>query len=213
MRNKRFRLIVAIFVIFYLAGCTTSKDSTRYYLLSPISLTDLPNQHLKQSEKKQTISLRLNRFPAYLNRPQIVTHHSANRLELAEYDRWAEPLKDNFSRVLTQDIGRLLPGHKILQLPQRLTPLAVDYQIELDIIRFDIDEFNKGRLIAQWTIRQPNNSGAFIAKVSDITITVENSGYDNKVSTLNTAIFQLSEKMTQALQWINDSSTLNETSQ
>ena len=195
-----FRSAIVILVAFHLAGCATSKDTTRYYLLSPVSPTNLPDPHKEESGMRQTISLRLNQFPAYLDRPQIVTHQSANQLKLAEYDRWAEPLGDNFSRVLARNIGGLMPGSKVLQLPQRQSPQRIDYQIELDIIRFDIDEFNKGRLIAQWTIRQSNDIGSFVTKMSDIAIATENAGYDSKVSTLNTAIFRLSEEMAQAFQ-------------
>lgn len=210
--SKSFGSAIVILVAFHLAGCATSKNTTRYYLLSPISPSDLPDPNKEESEKSQTISLRLTQFPAYLDRPQIVTHQSANQLKLAEYDRWAEPLRDNFSRVLTRNIGGLTPGSKVLQLPQRQSPQRIDYQIELDIIRFDIDEFNKGRLIAQWTIRRTNDSSDFITKMSDIAIVMDNAGYDSKVSTLNTAIFRLSEEMAQAFQRINYSPS-NEKSQ
>ena len=48
------------------------------------------------------------KIPEYLNQPKIVTRKGPNELTLAEFDRWAERLKDNLTRVLAKNLSNLL---------------------------------------------------------------------------------------------------------
>ena len=77
---------------------------------SPFSLMPLPQ--VEQSQEHGTgetnnmfIGIGPIRFPAYLDREQIVTRTAQNRLDISENDRWAEPLEENFTRVLSQNLG------------------------------------------------------------------------------------------------------------
>lgn len=41
----------------------------------------------------------------YLDRPQMVVRQGEHRLDYLEFDRWAEPLDENFADVLVREFG------------------------------------------------------------------------------------------------------------
>ena len=59
-----------------------------------------------------------------------------NQLALGEFDRWAEPLQDNFARVLAENLARLIPTDQVLlhAWPRSAT---LDYQVTVDVLHFD----------------------------------------------------------------------------
>ena len=108
---KGFCISVACVFVLSLLGCGTSQPSHFYLLraLSPASASDL-------SETKQSslsIGLGPVTFPEYLNRPQIVTKAGAHEVELAEFHKWAEPLKENVVNVLQENLSGLLSTDRI----------------------------------------------------------------------------------------------------
>ena len=84
-------------------------------------------------------------LPPYLDRPQLVTR-AGNRAVLAEFDSWPSCL-GMFARSSrrTQPLGT----DDVLTLPQRRA-LALDYQVEVDVTRFDVDTGGNAVLDARW---------------------------------------------------------------
>jgi uncharacterized protein len=90
-------------------------------------------------------------LPDYLDRPQIVTRASGNRMMLAAFDAWVEPMDGMFTRVLVENLSSLLATDNVVPLPQRrATPL--DYQVEVDVTRFDADLSGRAVLDARWKV-------------------------------------------------------------
>jgi len=90
-------------------------------------------------------------LPKYLDRPQIVTRASRNQLALGEFDRWAEPLRDNISRVLAENLARLIPtDHLLLQAWPR--SVTLDYQVTVEVLQFDGWLGGESTLLARWSI-------------------------------------------------------------
>ena len=57
------------------------------------------------------------KFPGYLDRQEIVVRSAQNRLMFLSTDRWAEPLQENFSRVLSENLALLLDTDLIIIYP------------------------------------------------------------------------------------------------
>ena len=94
----------AILAAALLAGCVGTSAPARFFLLTP--LADAP----ERAESPETVVRLANvELPRYLATPEIVVRENANELHLAKYDRWGEPLQDNFSRVLAKNLTILLP--------------------------------------------------------------------------------------------------------
>ena len=74
-----------------------------------------------------------------------------NRLELSNQDRWAEPLDNNFKQVIAQDLTQLLGTHAITFFPWPGTT-RVDYQVRIDVYRFETDSAANAQLVAHWQV-------------------------------------------------------------
>ena len=91
-------------------------------------------------------------FPDYLKRLPVVTRVAPNRIELSDERRWAEPLDKNFVRVLSENLAVLLDTQRIEKYPWPLRT-NVDYQVEIDVQRFETTSDGQTQLIANWFIR------------------------------------------------------------
>jgi uncharacterized lipoprotein YmbA len=90
-------------------------------------------------------------IPDYLDRPQIITRTNRNELHLSEYNRWAEPLAENFTRTLASNLSAILATDKIHTYPWD-TPEAVDYQVLVNVSRFDAEPGGSAVLKARWSL-------------------------------------------------------------
>jgi uncharacterized protein len=130
------------------AGCAESQP-TRFYTLS--SLTAAPGETPPQALPDLAVGVEPVILPPYLDRTQLVTRAGSNRVVLADLDSWAEPLDGLFTRVLAENLANVLGTDDVLLLPQRrLMPL--DYQVEVDVTRFDIDTNGNAVLDARWWV-------------------------------------------------------------
>jgi uncharacterized protein len=90
-------------------------------------------------------------LPEYLNRPQLVTRDGSNRVRLADFDSWIEPVQGLFARTLVENLSALLGTDDVLLLPQR-RPVRPDYQVEVEVARFDVDTSGNAVLDARWWV-------------------------------------------------------------
>ncbi|MGK0172668.1 MAG: putative lipoprotein YmbA, partial [Gammaproteobacteria bacterium] len=109
--SLRGGLVVAV-VAGFLASCANTTPS-RYYILAPVIQPVSPVQ-LVQHAQGPLVRVGPISVPPYLDRPNIVTRRGANGIELAQLDSWAEPLKDNITRVLVDNLSALSPGRRIV---------------------------------------------------------------------------------------------------
>jgi uncharacterized protein len=143
-RMMRIRLHLAATLLLLLAGCES--PPTEFYTLSNMQLP--PDS---SSTPQTVVGVGPVTLPDYLDRPQIVTRASGNRMMLAAFDAWVEPMDGMFSRVLVENLSSLLATDNVVLLPQRrLTPL--DYQVEVDVTRFDADATGRAVLDARWKV-------------------------------------------------------------
>ena len=180
----------------YLAGCASSAPS-RFYVLSPLVSSKAESQALKD-EGCIAIGIGPVELPAYLDRPQIVTRVSENELNLAEFDKWAEPLKDNFSRVLVENLSTLLCADTISIFPWK-GPTPIDYQVEVTVIRMDGNVGGNASLVARWAIFRENDRKMLLTRQSSFSRLLSSEGYKALVSAQSRAIADLSREIAEAI--------------
>ena len=87
----------------------------------------------------------------YLDRPQIIVRDSAYKVTLSTFDNWAGPLDTGLPTVLVGNLAALLPQDDVVMVPQPfVTPL--DYQVRINVSRFDIDGAGNAVTEAQWQV-------------------------------------------------------------
>ena len=130
-------------------GCAS--HPSRFYLLSALPNTEAAASPGTSGQQGPTIGVGPVTLPRYVDRPQIVTRTSPYEIKLAEFDRWAEALDTNFSRVLAENLSLLLPTARVVISPwPRATP--IDYQITVDVTHFLSQVGGDSLLIADWTL-------------------------------------------------------------
>jgi uncharacterized lipoprotein YmbA len=96
-------------------GYTTTPPA-RFYVLSALPGGEAASP-VAAAERGLAIGIGPVTFPKYLDRPQIVTSTSPYALNMAEFDRWAEPLESNFVRVLAENLALLIPMARFVVAP------------------------------------------------------------------------------------------------
>lgn len=137
-------------------------------------------------------------LPAYLNRSQIVTRTTENELNLAEYHRWAEPIKENIARVLMERLSILLDTNQIAIYPWRTSSRSA-YQITIDVTRFDAGPDNHVYLNVFWTIYGENGREALTIKKSNFSIQVESKDYSSIVAAQNRVLIEFCSELAVSL--------------
>ncbi|MDQ2993404.1 MAG: PqiC family protein [Pseudomonadota bacterium] len=141
-----FRSLFILFFMTVLTGC--SSTPSQFYVLTEIPPYQVRPLAINESS---TIGLGPIEFPKYLDQPQIVIRKTQNKLDMNEFHRWAEPLDENTRRVLRNNLSNLLKSSRVVMYPWRHSD-KVDYQIRVDITRFDSDECGNVILMARWQI-------------------------------------------------------------
>jgi uncharacterized lipoprotein YmbA len=139
------RRVLAAALLLVVAGCSQSPP-TEFYTLSGMQLPPGGS-----SARKTVIGVGPVTLPDYLDRPQIVTRASGNRVILASFHSWVEPVDGMFTRVLVGNLSSLLATDNVVTLPQR-RPMPLDYQVEVDVARFDADVTGRAVLDARWRV-------------------------------------------------------------
>ena len=189
---------ISVFCVFVLniLGCGTSQPS-HFYLLRSLS----PDSVAGLSESKQSnISLGLGpiTFPKYLDRPQIVTKASAHEVELADFHKWAEPLNENVSHVLAENLSALLSTERIVQYPWK-RPDQPDYQLSLDVIQFDGKKNQDAMLKVRWALMGDHGNTLFMQKTSQFTEILRSAEYEELVEAMSHMLASLSEEIAAAI--------------
>ena len=157
-RIRQFLAIVAASVWFGGCGAFAPRpDPSSFYILSALPEVDLATDKTAAGAIKANFSVGLGpiELPGYLDRQQIATRTSTNRLSYSETDRWATPLAESFSRVLGQNISHLVNPAQMIQFPWQSID-APDYQVKIEVLQFEGSSDQEAWLTARWTVIDRN---------------------------------------------------------
>ena len=135
-----------------LAGCLGGPSApTNFYMLSPLSPSQAGTS-AATAEARIRVGLETVVVPEYLNRSEIVINLDNTAYQLAEFDQWAEPLSDNLTRVLEENLTNLLRNDSIAVFLSSDSSIALDYRLEIDVIRLDGNLGDQVTLVARWAL-------------------------------------------------------------
>ncbi len=199
MKSRLFQILIVLnlglFVV-VLFGCATSPRS-RFYLLSPLDTAD-PEIKPLAGERCLSIGIGPIRVPDYLDRPQIVTRGASSEIVLAEFDRWAEPVKENLIRTLAKNLSVLLCTDTIAFFPWR-GGIPIDYRIEMEVLRLDGNLGGNVSLEAWWVILNGDGKKMLFTRKSNITEAGGGQDYRSLVAAKGRAIGHLSREIASAI--------------
>jgi uncharacterized protein len=194
MRNTHALLLATVST---LAACSFGGPSkpVQYYTLSP-----QPGEVVKL---KPGVQLPLTgvgpvTLPELFDRPQIVTRPDANRVDMAEYDRWGSSLAADVPRVLKQDLLSRLNDGNIVDWPWQRHELPV-FQVTVQFYRFDGETGKQVYLSGIWQLLDAQGGCRLEAHRFDLTQATRGPGYAEFASALSLGLARLSQEIAEHL--------------
>ena len=194
--SHAFRFLLFLgFVL--LAGCAISQPTSLYVL------TEKPPRGEEADPKAvgdECLRVRLDpvTFPGYLDRSGIVTRAAPNRLSLSELHHWAEPLEENFTRVLADNLDARLCGDVSVVTVAPASEKS-DYFLRVDIRRFEPLRRKKVVLRATWSIRDQETGRTVQSEDSTYEHTLEGTDHQSVAAAMSGAIASLSRDVADTL--------------
>ena len=184
---KRRGRIYAIWMVLLvstlaLTGCAGNSTPSTFFMLRSI---ESPQETLATAGG-ESVSVLVGpvSIPEYLDRNQMVTVAENNRVMVDEFNRWAESLRESFYRVLLEDLSFLLKTPEVARY-DRSGEYNSDYQVFIDVTRFDCAPEGDAVLIAFWTVRGKDGATIRITKKSVFRTPVSSTGYPGMVQAQN----------------------------
>ena len=144
MNSNAIVHLIAAIALTLLSACSSTPES-QYYLLTALASGDSNND-------SPSVGVGPIEIPEYLNRNSLVYHRAGNTVDVANFERWAEPLTDGLSRVLSLNLSALLNSRSVQTFPwpQRYAPT---YGITVNVLELDAQD-TQATLVARWALRR-----------------------------------------------------------
>ena len=142
---KAFNLASFVVMLVLLAGCSSSVDAVRYYLIEPVSVAGATNRG------DMSIEIVDLEVPQYLDRLQISSRRPDSQLVFASAHQWGESLRKNLTRALARNLTNLLGTAAIGTPANRLSSLPA-YRLTVYIERFERGADGYVHLLVRWQL-------------------------------------------------------------
>jgi uncharacterized lipoprotein YmbA len=204
MNTSRIRISIfaALCAAIFTPSCGVLKpkaDPSEHFLLRPV----VTGGAVKSAHSDLVISVGPTLVPGYLDRINIVTMASENKLVVEEFDLWGEPIASAISRVVAENLSRRLGSAKVVPFPD-VDLNTYDYRVAFWVRRFESDGSGTVVLDCSWGIAgMPGTDGPRVSESSSIKIPVGASGEPKDFSALaaamSEALAKLSEEVRRSL--------------
>lgn len=198
------RLPVIFFLLLLVAasapglyGCSLGRQQppTRLYVLTALPSTDRALQGVTPSSG---IGVGPVALPQYTNRLQIVTGNTGQELRRAPFENWAEPLEDNFTRVLAENLSLLLATDQVAVFPWK-GPMQIEYQVVVEVTKFLGEPGGQASLEALWSIVGKSGKDVLMSKKSSFSEPVATQNYDALAAAMSRTVAALSRDIAAAV--------------
>lgn len=197
-KHYKISQLFLLSIMLLLNGCGTTPPS-KFYTLEAMSGSET-TQTTTEKQSNLHIGIGPVQFAEYLQRSQIVTRTNSAEISLAETHRWAEPLHNNFSRILAENLSILIGTDKISLHPSRNWS-DIDYQVVINVWQFDASKQGDVTLVANWSIRGKGGSELLTMKKSTFSTTLEDTtSYTDIVRAQSKTVEMLSSEIAGVIQ-------------
>jgi len=190
--------MAVIATIGFCSGCRSASPAASFYTLTAV----VPSSGVAAANDPATTPVVIGvgpvSLPKMLNRAQIVTRTTPNRVAMDDFHRWAGDLEENFLMALTENLSALMAPLQVRSYPWEGGD-APQYRVAVTIQRFDGSLDDSAVMDVVWTVTDGDTGQSLISKKSAATEQVEKPDYESFVAAQSRAIGTLSEEMAEAL--------------
>ncbi|MCC9622727.1 PqiC family protein [Thalassospira sp. MA62] len=176
-----------------LAACAASSVPDQYYLLSA---PDAPSAPAMQNAP--VVGVGPITIPSHLDRSVIVARSSQNRIDVKTGHRWAEPLEENISRVILENIDHTGVASRLEAFPWTSRD-GVDWQISVDIERFEQQGDGKIVLAARWKLVSFADGQIIAAKRYEKSTSAVGTTIEDTVSAMSNLLTDMSQEISRTV--------------
>jgi len=185
---KRLRAVAAGIAALAVVGCGGSPRERYYALAAPVPTA---------GAAAPAIAVGPVSVPEMVDRPRIVVQAAGSEVTMYEYDRWASPLKGEIARVIAANLAAELGTARVWSSTQITLPGA-DYQVLVDIQRFDSALGEAATIDALWVVRR-SSGGASKAGRTSVREPAAGAGLDALIAAHSRALARVSRDIAGAI--------------
>lgn len=178
----------------FAGGCAGSSGELRYYLIDPVSVPVLRSDGTPPMVEILDLDV-----PQYLERFQIASRGTGNRVDYALNDQWGEPLRKNLLRTLAANLSLALDTVVVATPTNRLSS-APELRVQVHVERFETAEDGRTHLGARWQVIDVE-SGAMRTQQVQLLSPLASRGADvaQQISAMQTLFGDLSSQIAESL--------------
>jgi len=182
-------LLAGMLIVLAACGSTPPSD---YYVLSAAA-TETP------TGDSPSLGVGPVNIPEYLNRNSMVFNRDGNKLEIASFARWAEPLESGISRVLSINLASRLNTEDIQVFPWHPSQ-APDYAVGVRLLVLDSNSV-RAQLVAEWSLRTKKDGSAEVRRIVSLeeTTTGVELSPENVARSYSNLLAKLSDKIAKTI--------------
>jgi uncharacterized lipoprotein YmbA len=191
----RFCISLGVPLFFFLlSGCSLGRQPplTRLYVLTTMPQSERTAQAVLMSS--DSIGVGPVTLPPYTDRRQIVTGNTNPELGRAAFEEWAEPLDENFTRVLAENLSFLLATDQVMVFPWQ-GPIPITYQVIVEVTQFLGEPNGQVSLETRWSVIGENGKEVLVRKKSSFSEPVGGQDYQALAAAMSRTVAGLSREI------------------
>jgi uncharacterized lipoprotein YmbA len=187
----RRRIALACLVV--LAAACGSPPKERHYTLTAASAA----APAAGTASAPSVAVGPVTLPESVDQPQLVVQAGANQVARYDLHRWAGPLKSEIARVIAANLAQDLGTTRVWVYAQTALPNP-DYQVLVDVQRFDSALGDAVTIDVLWTVRGAAGGGAKTGR-SLVREPASGAGFDPLVAAHSRALARVSRDIADAI--------------
>lgn len=173
-----------------LAGCAVAPPERFYRLAGPSTASPA-------AADGPVIAVGAVVLPEWVDRPQIATVGSGQRVQVSEAHRWAEPLRPAVGRVVAEQLSAALGAPLVYAYPQ-VAVAEPAFRVTLNVQRFDGELGGAVTDEVLWTVRRVSDGQLRTGRSTGKAVTTDAS-YDALAAAHVAALAAVSREIAQAI--------------
>ncbi len=146
------------------AGCASHEPLTSYYVLTPDAAPGAKSG-TQAAIHGARIFIRRVDLPGYLQGTRLATRQADNQVVYASTAQWAEPLSQGIADAAASALNRTTRVTVVGVVGGGMPP-ARDYDLKIDVERFEGDDKGEVVLQATWSLFEPESSTPVLTRRS-----------------------------------------------
>ena len=183
MKISALKHLLSICAPLLLLGACSSTPQSNYYLLSAKATTASAPCHYSIGVGPVVVA-------EYLNRPQITVTGEPGQLQIEQFQRWGEPIRNSVERVLVENLAILTDSTQLVVYPWRQDQ-SPRYRVRINILSMN-REANSALIKVQWQLSDSQSGNTISTHLESYKAPVNGDGYRNLVEGFSDALLQLS---------------------